>query len=102
MRPLIIIRLVFTFYKSFLLFSLLITIACLRTFWMQGFAAFFGIFWCKLITLGITYYFINVNKKHEYYYYRNLGVSRTLLWTAALSFDFILFIFLIILAAYLR
>jgi hypothetical protein len=102
MRLFKIIRLVWTFYRNFLLLSALVTSFCLRAFWMYGFAVFFGIFWGKIATLGLTYYFINANKKKEYYYYQNLGVGKTLLWTAALSFDFLLFLFSLILTYQLK
>jgi hypothetical protein len=81
---------------------MVITAFCVRAFWLNGFAGFFGIFWCKLATLGLTYYFINANKKNEYYYYQNLGVAKTLLWGATLIFDFILFLLLLILTSYLK
>lgn len=102
MRLFNIIRLIWTFYKNFLLLSVIITGFCLRAFWMYGFAAFFGIFWCKVLTLALTYYFINTKKKNEYYYYQNLGVSKTLLWTVTISFDFVLFLLFIILANFLK
>ncbi|NCI47893.1 hypothetical protein [Sediminibacterium soli] len=89
------IRLIWTFYKSFLLLSLLMTACCLFIFRAYGFSVFIGIFWLKITTLAITYYFINGYKSKEYYYYRNLGVSRVLLWTVTLCFDFMLFLFLI-------
>jgi len=50
-----------------------------------------------MASLGLTYYFINSYKNKEYYYYQNLGLSKALLWIAILTFDFALFIFLIVL-----
>lgn len=96
------IRLVWTFYRNFIFLSSIITVICLRAFWLLGWASFFGIFWSKILTMALIYYFININKKKEYYYYQNLGISKTLLWTASLTFDFILFIFLLILTYFLR
>src|SRR4051794_7103436 len=96
MRPLKTIRLLWTFYKSFLFVSLVMTAFLLSIFWKYGFPVFFGLFWLKLATLGLTYYFINSYKSKEYYYYQNLGVSKVLLWTATLTFDFVLFILLIV------
>jgi hypothetical protein len=90
-------KLIWTFYKSFLLLSLIITAFCIKVFWMFEFRSFFGIFWCKVITLGITYYFINANKSKEYYYYQNLGITKAMLWTTTIAFDFILFLSSIIL-----
>ena len=96
MRPFKVIRLIWTFHRSFFLISLIITACCLSIFRQYGFNTFSVLFWLKIATLGLTYYFINGYKNKEYYYYRNLGVSKTLLWTATLIFDFTLFIFLII------
>jgi hypothetical protein len=54
------------------------------------------LFWFKIATLGLTFYYINGYKNREYYYYQNLGVSRLLLWASTIVFDFALFLFLII------
>ena len=79
-----------------MLLSFLITTACLALFWEYGFGIFSALFWFKISTLALTFYFINNYKNKEYYYYQNLGVSKILLWSTTLSFDFALFIFLII------
>jgi len=96
MRLFKIIRLIATFYKSFLFASLVVTAICLRLFWKYGFGIFTAIFWLKIVTLVLTYYFINSHKSKEYYYYLNLGVSKLLLWATILTFDFAFFLFLII------
>ncbi len=97
MQPVKTIRLTWTFYKGFLLSSLLINTCCLIVFGSYGFAVFVELFWFKMATLGLTYYFINNYKNKEYYYYLNLGVSKVVLWTMTLLFDLALFIFLFIL-----
>ena len=102
MRLFTTIRLICTFYRNFLLLSAIITAFCARAFWLYGFAGFFGIFWCKVATLGLTYYFINTSKKNEYYYYQNLGVAKTLLWTATLSLDLLLFLLSLVLTSYIK
>ncbi len=91
------IRLIWIFYKSFLVLSLFINLCCISIFWNHGFSSFSVIFWLKMATLALTYYFINTYKNKEYYYYLNLGISKFLLWIVSLSFDFVLFISLIIL-----
>lgn len=96
MRALKTIRLIWTFYKNFFFASLVINACCLSAFWVYGFDVYFAMFWLKVISLGLIYYFVNSYKSKEYYYYQNLGVSKVLLWTATLGFDFFLFIFLII------
>jgi len=90
------IRLIYTFYKSFLLACSIITACCLYLFWEYGFSIFREIIWVKALTLLIIFYFINSYKKKEYYYYQNLGVSKGLLWTTTLIFDFSIFLFFII------
>src|SRR6266404_7973776 len=95
MNLLKIIRLVWTFYKSFLFVSLLVTAACTGLFWEYGISIFVTLFWFKVATLGVTYYFINSYKDREYYYFRNLGISKTLLWVSTITFDLLLFVLLI-------
>ena len=46
--------------------------------------------------MATIFWFINSYKSKEYYYYWNLGISKTILWTTTLLFDFALFIFLIV------
>lgn len=90
------VRLVWTFYKSYIFSSVIITLCCLFLFREYGLDSFKAVFWFKIATLGVTYYFINSYKKNEFYYYQNLGVSKLMLWVTSLSFDFIFFVFLII------
>ena len=95
MRYLKTIRIIFTFYKTYLLASVLVTVACLGLFWEYGMPIFAAIFWLKLVSLAIIFWFINSYKNKEYYYYQNLGISRVLLWGTTLLFDIALFIFLV-------
>jgi len=96
MRPLKTIKLTWTFYRSFILASMAITICCISLFWNYGFSIFAELFWFKIISLGVIFYFIDNYKRKEYYYYQNLGISKLLLWATTLILDFTLFIFLII------
>jgi len=95
MKILKIISLVWTFYRSFIFASLLITASCIGLFWEYGLSIFAILFWFKVATLGVTYYFINSYKYREYYYFQNLGISKTLLWAATISFDLFLFVLFI-------
>jgi hypothetical protein len=97
-----IIRLTWTFYKNFLLLSAIVTALCTRAFWIYGLAGFSGIFWCKIATLGLTCYLVNTHKKNEYYYYQNLGITKTLLWTLTLSLDLALFLLLLMLTYHFK
>jgi len=93
------LRLTLTFYKSFLFVSLLITLSCMSVIATNGMQAFVAVFWFKIITLGLIVFFINNYKRNEFYYYKNLGLSKFRLWLSILLFDFILFIMLLIIAA---
>lgn len=89
------IRLIWTFYCSFIWASLAITTSCTYLFWAYDAKGFAMIFWFKVVTLGLIFYYINFTKSKEYFYYQNLGVSKKTLWVASLTFDFSLYIFLL-------
>ncbi|MBN8850951.1 MAG: hypothetical protein BGO55_29370 [Sphingobacteriales bacterium 50-39] len=92
-----IIRLLLTFYKSFFLFSFLITLSSALLYWEYGPPILKVLAWFKLLTQGLTWYFIRTYKKKEFYYYRNLGLRDTVLWSVTLGLDMGLFITLLIL-----
>lgn len=86
-----IVKLIWTFYKSFIFFSFLVTALCIALFWEYG-LGIYGILFCfKIATLTMTFFIVNSYKSNEYCYYQNLGVSKILLWVCSLSFDLILF-----------
>src|SRR5947209_19533464 len=89
-------RLIWTFYRGFLFASLLVTACSLVLFFKFGFS-FFSVFWFKLTTQGIIFYFINGYRQKEYYYYLNAGISKRWLWAPILISDFFLFLSLLIL-----
>ena len=90
------IKLILTFYKSFFIATTVVTICCVWIFQHNGISTYFPLFWFKIATLGLIYYFINNFKSNEIYYYQNLGVSKIVLWSSTLVFDFALFIVSII------
>lgn len=96
------IRLILTFYKSFFIANFIITAVCIDIFWKYGMATFFEIFWFKVISLGMIFYFIREFKAKQFYYYQNLGISKMLLWVTTLTFDFGLFMLLIIMTYKIR
>lgn len=67
-----------------------------------GMWAFMAVFWFKIATLVLMYYSINNYKRKEFYYYRNLGVSKKILWISTLSLDIVLFNLLLILVMKIR
>ena len=96
------IRLIYTFYSTFNIPSILISVLCAGIFRISGLSFFVVIFWFKLISMGFIITFTDNYRKKEYYYYQNLGLSKTTLWCSSLIFDFILFLGLIIAAYQLR
>lgn len=90
-------RSILSFYKNFFFLSFIITVICLVIFQKYGMNTFFVLFWFKVITLFIIYYFIKSYKAKEFYYYRNLGISELVLWMTTFLFDFSLFILLLLL-----
>jgi hypothetical protein len=100
------IRLLLTFYKSFAFASFLVTFSCLVLlygFGAKGIHMIQVLFWFKIFTLAVTVYAINVYKKSEFYYYKNLGLSKLTLWISVLTVDFLIFLIsIIILARYLH
>jgi len=86
------LRAILSFYSSFAFVGFLLTAACLATLYTTGIAMFTFLFWIKVGTMWIIFYFSNSNKKKEYYYYDNLGISKRTLWIPPLALDFMVFI----------
>lgn len=91
------LRLILSFYRSFAFLSMILTSACILIVYTNGISTFTVLFWFKIATLGLTFYSVNNYKKRELYYYKNLGISKWMLWIPTLTFDLILFIALTIL-----
>ena len=90
------LRLILLFYRNFWFASSLITLVCLGLFWEFGLSIFSMLFWFKLATLFIIYRFISSYKAKEFYYYQNLGVSKSILWITTLSVDLIVYLILLV------
>lgn len=96
------LRLIGTFYKSFAFISFFITFTCLGIlygFGAKGIYVIQPLFWFKMGTLAIVVYSVNVYKKNEFYYYKNLGISKLKLWIPIVTFDFLFFLISIIILA---
>jgi hypothetical protein len=89
------IRLLWTFYSSFCFASCLITGICLILYWQYGDSIWETLICFKLLTLLLIYFFISSYKQDQFYYYRNLRLTKWMLWTAAFATDFALFLLLI-------
>jgi len=93
---------VLTFYRSFYLATWLITACCASIFWKYGLSTIAAISWFKLLTSGLVYYFINLYQHKQLYYYRNLGLSKAVLWGFSFAIDLLIFILSLILIHQLK
>jgi cyanate permease len=89
------IRLLWTFYSGFCFASILITGVCLFLYWEYGDSIYDTLICFKLLTLLAIYFFINSYKQDQFYYYRNLKLTKWMLWTAAFAFDIALYVLLL-------
>lgn len=96
------IRIIFTFYSSFILASSLITLSCLSSIYINGLIALTPLLFLKIFTTAVIILFINLFKKNEFYYYQNLGLSKTFLWLITMGIDMIIFVFSIVALIFLR
>jgi len=96
------LKIVFTFYKSFIVASGFITLACLSSLHTSGLKALSAVLIFKLLTLVLIILFINQYKMNEFYYYQNLGLSKQRLWFYVLGLDLFLFVSLIILMVWVK
>src|ERR1700756_1381980 len=87
-------KLILLFYKNFFFLSFILTLCCAFILYVNGISAFTIVFWFKLLTLALIFYGINQYKKHEFYYYQNLGISQLTLWLVSFGVDMLLFILL--------
>ncbi len=58
-------RAILTFYKSYAAVSLLVTFCSLIISFTHGIETFTALFWFKIITLGLIFFFINHYKTHS-------------------------------------
>jgi hypothetical protein len=85
------LRLLLTFYQSFALVGILIDVSCTIILYTWGIATFKYLFWFKVVTLLLTYLWVNDNKAIEFIYYKNLGLERRQLWWGAAAIETFLF-----------
>jgi len=90
------IKLYFTFYKSFCFASILISFVCAYFLFKYGLPVYSPLFWFKIITFALIFYYIKEYKSKEFYFYKNLGISKKALWIFSTSLDFIIYIVVVI------
>jgi len=90
------LRILWTFYNSFIVSTVVLSAVCVYMFTELGSGALMLITWFKIITSGIIIYYINSYKNKEFYYYQSLGLSKKQLWGTTMTVDFLLYILAII------
>jgi len=94
------IKLITRFYGGIFLANFLVTLSCVYLLTMAGkndraIVAVF--FWYKLISMAMIFYTAIYNKKHELYYYQNLGITKLRLIITTSVFDFFIWLIFIVL-----
>ena len=92
------LRSLYSFYLNHFFVNLVITIISAGLYREFGNAALSMICWFKIITASIFCFSVNANKKKEFVYYQNLGISKQLLWAGTIAVDLLVFIILMILS----
>jgi hypothetical protein len=99
------LKLIGRFYSDIFLANFLVTLSCVYLHWEIGTQTQYlshyliGIlFWYKVITLILIFYLALYYKKHELYYYQNLGVSKLRLIISISVFDFAIWLIIYIIA----
>lgn len=96
------LSLLYRFYLNFCLVSIIITLVSMALLYTLGVAAAVIIIWFKIITMVIFAWYVSSYKKNEFYYYRNLGLSKLRLFACTLGFDFTVFVLLMVLTHNVR
>lgn len=89
----VLLRSFLTFYSSFLTLSSLINVFCIAIIIKSDFNLFSLMFWFRAVVMTLIFYFNNDYKHKEFYYYQNLGVTKSFLWISTFTVDLMLFLF---------
>lgn len=81
------LKLCLIFYRSCGFVSLLVSLICAYFFLKDGVSVYMPLFWLKAISVALVYFYIKEYRKHEFYFYKNLGISKKALWVFYFSFD---------------
>jgi len=92
------VNLFFTFYKSFCFASIVISIVCAYFLIIYGVSAYFFLFWFKIITSALIFFYIREYKSKEFCFYKNLGISKKALWIFSFLLDFTVYFVVVIIA----
>lgn len=91
------LNVLFTFYKTFLLPSLLANAFCWGMVYEYGSGPVALLLPFKLFVTALIVAYIHEYSYSRYYYYHNLGISKAMLWGVTLGFDFAFYMLCLIL-----
>jgi hypothetical protein len=91
------LRSLYSFYLNHFFIGICITISCIWLYKTLGDEALALIGWFKIITIGIFCYAVHERKKHEFFYYQNLGISKKTLLGITFGIDGLIFIIAMVL-----
>jgi len=98
------LKLITRFYSGIFLVNFLITLSCvysMRHFGDDVHEIIGLLFWYKVISLALIFYFAVHYKKNEQYYYQSLGISKLQLGFTTSAFDFTLWLVFILIQLFI-
>jgi len=91
-------RVIFSFYRNFIWFVTGISMFGCYMMWLYGSAAFMiFVFWVKIVTNILLGLYVNIFHDSQFYFYYNLGFSRTRLFAATFMLDMLIWILMSVL-----
>jgi hypothetical protein len=86
-------RVVLTFYKNFLWFTVGISLIGCYLIWLYGGWQFsVAVFWLKVVTNTLLGLYVNIFDPEQFFFYNNLGFSRLKLFVLTSVLDMMLWL----------
>jgi len=84
-------RVILTFYKNFSWLVLAISLLGCWLIWLYGsWQYMIVVFWTKVLTNTLLGLFIHIFSPSQFYFFKNLGYSKTRLYTYTFIFDMVI------------
>ena len=88
-------RVIFTFYLNFLWFAISISLfGCWLITIYGSWQYIVMIFWTKVITNAFLGFFIHIFSPSQFYFFKNLGYSKSKLYALTFTFDMVIWLLL--------
>jgi hypothetical protein len=89
------IKLLFIFYRNYIIPSLMLTGLCCWIFISHGPATLSSLFLFKILTYAPIAFLVHERRKETYYFYANLGLGWRALYLGSMAPDLVFFILLL-------